>query len=215
MAFDAGNDILCFAEHVKQGIEKIVNNATPKQIEDSFQRIWKLKEKAFENEVPSSHLKPEIDNTLNRKIAENSLTLFKGTNDSIAKFRTTDFCTLTIKRFLKNEPSEEILKSLLETKAEVSEEKDILILLTPPQIKPANNFGFLQEEINFINELIQTKNVVLYLFGNPYMLNHLNVTKALAVVLVYQNFTEFQDLATEHFLGKLEAKGSLPVTIKS
>ena len=215
LAFDAGNDILCFAEHVEQGIEKIVSNATSKQIEDSFQRIWKLKEKAFKNEVPSSHLKPEIDNTLNRKIAENSLTLFKGTNDSIAKFRTTNFCTLTIKRFLKNEPSEEILKSLLETKAEVSEEKDILILLTPPQIKPAGNFGFLQEEINFINELIQTKNVVLYLFGNPYMLNHLNVTKALAVVLAYQNFTEFQDLATEHFLGKLEAKGSLPVTIKS
>ena len=70
-----------------------------------------------------------------------------------------------------------------------------------------------KEEINFINELIQTKNVVLYLFGNPYFLNHLNIENATAVTVVYQTFTEFQDVATEHFLGNLTAKGKLPVHV--
>ena len=71
----------------------------------------------------------------------------------------------------------------------------------------------LNVDIDFINELIQTKNVVLYLFGNPYVLNHLSIEKTTAVVVAYQTFIEFQDVATAHFLGKIKAKGKLPVTI--
>ena len=98
-------------------------------------------------------------------------------------------------------------------KLEVNDENDILILLTPPQVKPANNFGLLKEEIEFINELIQSKNVLIYLFGNPYTLKHLQIKKTTAVVIAYQNFKEFQDVATAHFLGSLKAKGKLPITI--
>ena len=98
-------------------------------------------------------------------------------------------------------------------KSEVLAERDILLLLTPPQVKPTKNFGLLNEEICFINELIETKNVVLYLFGNPYVLNHIDYEQAKAVVVVYQNFKEFQDIATAHFLGNIEAKGKLPVKL--
>ena len=45
LAFDAGNDILCFAEHTKEGIETIINNASLEQIESAFERIWRLKGK--------------------------------------------------------------------------------------------------------------------------------------------------------------------------
>ncbi|MBQ0740613.1 glycoside hydrolase family 3 protein, partial [Aquimarina celericrescens] len=38
-AFDAGNDILCFAEHVEEGILAIEKNGTNAQIEESFSRI--------------------------------------------------------------------------------------------------------------------------------------------------------------------------------
>ena len=141
------------------------------------------------------------------------MTLVKGTDADITSFRATDFCTLTIKRSLEKQESSEILKSLKESKLEIEKEKDILILLTPPQVKPANNFGLLQEEIDFIATLISTKNVVLYIFGNPYVLNLLTIDNAKAVVAAYQTFKEFQDIATDHFLGKLKAKGKLPVSI--
>lgn len=216
LAFDAGNDVLCFAENVPEGIKAILENARVAQIEESFQRVWKLKEKALLSVRAESRTdsKPETDKELNRKLAENSLTLLKGTEADISTFRNTDFCTLTIKRSVLEQVPKDILDSLKEMKSEVEQEKDILILLTPPQVKPANNFGLLQEEIDFINELIQTKNVVLYLFGNPYVLNHLGIDKAKAVVVAYQTFTEFQDAATKHFLGKLKAKGKLPVSIR-
>lgn len=217
LAFDAGNDVLCFAEHVAEGIETILKNASPTQIEESFQRVWKLKEKALlsgSSDAKSLTSKtPETDTVLNRKLAENSLTLLKGTKADIAAFRNKDFCTLTIKRLSIDQGDNEILDSLKEMNSETEQEKDILILLTPPQDKPTNNFGLLEEEIDFINKLIQTKNVVLYLFGNPYVLNHLNIDKARAVVVVYQTFVEFQDVATAHFLGKITAKGILPVTL--
>ncbi len=213
LAFDAGNDALCFAEHIKEGIGYILNNASEEQIEESFERVWKLKEKAMNN-IENNRTRLSNAEELNRKIASASLTLLKGHESDIAGFRNTNYCTLTLKRFDQDQNKSEIKKGLELTKSEVENEKNILLLVTPPQVKPARTFGFIEAEINFINELVQTKNVVLYLFGNPYMMNHINFERTTATVVVYQNFKAFQDIATEHFLGKIPAKGKLPVHIK-
>ncbi len=215
LAFDAGNDVLCFAENVPEGIKSILKYASEKQIEESFERVWNLKEKAFQTVDPKSKtdLNLEFDAKLNRKLAEHSITLFKGTSEYLSEFRSRNFCTLTVKRSGIKTQNKDILASLKASKIEMKKEQDVLILLTPPQVKPASNFGLLQEEIDFINELSQTKNVVLYVFGNPYVLNHFYIDAVKSIVLIYQNFKEFQDVATEHFLGTLIAKGKLPVSI--
>ncbi|MDP5061781.1 MAG: glycoside hydrolase family 3 protein, partial [Maribacter sp.] len=207
-----GNDVLCFAEHIEDGIQHILKNATEIQINKSIERIWQLKEKAILNE--DSTLKLTDPSSLNRKIAENSLTLHHGTAAEITAFKTTNFCTLTIKRFGADQTKQDILDNILEMKKEVEQETEILLLLTPPQVKPTNNFGFFDAEIDFINELIASKNVVLYHFGNPYALKFFNTEKTTATIIAYQNFKEFQDVATEHFLGSIEAKGKLPVALK-
>lgn len=214
LAFDAGNDVLCFTEHVAEGIETIAEKASDEQIEESFERVWKLKEKALQVETVSTRLEFLKASELNRKIAEETLTVWKGSDTDIAEFRNTNYCTLTIKRFRENENLSEIKKSIEQMKSEIKDEKQILLLLTPPQVKPTNNFGFLEEEINFIKETIDKKNVVLYHYGNPYALKFFDLENTLATVIVYQEFKEFQDVATEHFLGQLKAKGKLPVTIK-
>lgn len=211
LAFDAGNDVLCFAEHIEEGIQMIVENATDTQINKSIERIWTLKEKAFRNTSLEQGLTDP--SSLNRKIAEQSLTLQVGTTHEIEAFRKTNHCTITIKRYSNNQSEDEILASIEEMQNEVTDESDVLLLLTPPQIKPTNKFGFLQQEIDFVNQLIQTKKVVLYHFGNPYALKFFNINKTTATVIAYQNFKEFQDVATEHFLGTFEAKGKLPVSL--
>jgi len=225
LAFDAGNDVLCFAEHTVEGIETILKNATSAQIDASLERVWKLKEKAFQNTNANTNSKTNTNSSssskldfiscslLNRKLAEKSLTLFHGMEKDIAKFRETDYCTLTIKRFPGVGETDEILKTLETTKQEVAAEEHVLLLLTPPKVKPANNFGFLDQELDFMNELIATKKVVLYHFGNPFALRAIDTKNTLATIIVYQDFKEFQEVATEHFLGKLEAVGKLPVTL--
>lgn len=211
LAFDAGNDVLCFAEHIEEGIQMILENATVTQINKSIERIWNLKEKAFRNTSLAQGLTDP--SSLNRKIAEQSLTLQVGTAHKIEAFRKTDHCTITIKRYSNNQSEDDIIASIKEMQNEITDESDVLLLLTPPQIKPTNKFGFLQQEIDFVNQLIQTKKVVLYHFGNPYALKFFNINKTTATVIVYQNFKEFQDVATEHFLGTFEAKGKLPVSL--
>jgi beta-N-acetylhexosaminidase len=213
LAFDAGNDVLCFAEHTAEGVEKILNTATEDQIDTSFKRIWKLKEKAFQNTNSNSKLGVASCSALNRKLAEKSLTILHGLETGISEFRNTDYCTLTIKRFSETNEAHEILSALEVTKQEVTDEEHILLLLTPPTVKPVNNFGFLDQELDFINQLIATKKVVLYHFGNPLALRTIHTKETLATVIVYQDFKEFQDVASEHFLGRLEAVGKLPVTV--
>ncbi len=217
LAFDAGNDVLCFAEHTKEGIERILTEANSNQIDESFERVWKLKEKAIKNlKDHNNNSAPNWEaKNLNYAIAEKCLTILKGSDKDIAEFRTTDFCTVTFKRFVENETRIEILASLALLESEVSEENEILLLLTPPNVKPANNFGFLTEEIDFINNLMDEKKVVLYHYGNPYALQHFKFDKSLVTVVVYQDFTEFQEVATAHFLGKTKALGKLPFELKT
>ncbi|UWX56025.1 glycoside hydrolase family 3 protein [Maribacter litopenaei] len=213
LAYNAGNDILCFAEHVKEGIGIIAKNASENQLEETFERVWKLKEKAMGNPYQNKFKELSKSAALNWQIARESITLYHGTEADITEFSSETFCTLTLKRTLENAAHEEILTFLEEAKQEIKEEKNILLLLTPPKVKPANQFGFYQEEIDFINTILEEKNVVIYHFGNPYSLKLFDIKNSLATVLVYQDFTEFQDVATEHFLGKIKANGKLPVSL--
>ncbi|MBU2996483.1 glycoside hydrolase family 3 protein [Cellulophaga baltica] len=222
LAFDAGNDILCFAENITEGAKKILENASEAQIEKSFKRIWKLKEKAFKatNELTNF----ENSDTLNTKIAKESLTLYHG---NLFDFKDNTFIGLEISQnqtstfFNKIETAIPFDKfstksnSIDKLKSKFEDHENILIALFPPKTKPTNLFDISKEEINFINELILTKNVVLYLFGNPYVLNHIKADKTTATIIAYQNFKVFQENATNHFLEKCNAPGKIPVTIKA
>jgi len=42
-AFHAGNDILCFSDHVKEGIEKIAQNTSDSEIDVVFEKVMGLK----------------------------------------------------------------------------------------------------------------------------------------------------------------------------
>lgn len=223
LAFDAGNDVLCFAEHIKEGIEAIYKNASDQQIATSFERLWKLKEKAFSLENPSLNAPLSDPNVLNKKIAQESLTIFKG---EWARFFKNDFIGIQISSTeTKSTFFEEIQinkpfqffkttqSSLLEIQNKIITEEYILLALYPPKAKPANYFDIPKQEIDFINDLVTTKKVVLYLFGNPYVLNHIDTKNAKAIIIAYQNFEVFQEVAAAHFMGKIVAKGKIPVSM--
>ncbi len=215
LAFDAGNDMLCFAEHIEEGIETILKRATEHQVEESFERIWKLKEK-----VKSSKKSKDSALTdplpLNQKIAQGSLTLFKGDKSQISEFFVSDFIGLSISRRPDNPFFDEIrahkaFESVVPSEVMAYKNKNVLLSLFPPEVKPNHDFGISEEEFELINNLLRYKNVVLYLFGNPYLLNKLDWKSASSVVLAYQDFRTFQETAAAHFIGQYEAQGQLSV----
>ena len=84
-----------------------------------------------------------------------------------------------------------------------------------PKAKPLNRFEIDDAVFNALEKLLATKKCLIYVFGNPYALPLIpNLSKALRVIEVYQDFKEFQILAAHQFLSDSEYYGQLPVQIE-
>lgn len=225
-AFTAGMDVLCFSEHPEEGIENILNDASESRIEESFQRIWMLKENTFlRNDFSESdEIKDATD--LNKIIASNTLTELYNNPKGAKEFRNSSFINLSFAPNKSNHFSKkleedfqqntwELSTQLEEIKQELEKHQNVVLALFPPSVKPKNHFGFDAEILNFIQKLSVEKNVLLYLFGNPYVLDILDLQSGSNVVLAYQDFKEFQEEAVRHFKGESKALGKLPITLKT
>ncbi|MEY8021119.1 glycoside hydrolase family 3 protein [Muriicola sp. SD30] len=223
-AFNAGTDVLCFAENVREGIEQISSRATENQIEESFKKVWELKEKGINSKIPaadrlSSPLK------LNKKLARKCLTVFRGAEKEIQLFRKHGYDTITLGLNKKSLFLEEIglgggrplvidkSKSFRQLQQEIGSQKQLLIAVYPPKAKPQEAFGIDRIELEILIALLKNYDTVLYLFGNPYFLRLLPIEAIKAVVIAYQNLDGFESVAADHFLGNFTATGTLPVEL--
>ncbi|TDE04259.1 glycoside hydrolase family 3 protein [Flavobacterium sandaracinum] len=238
-AFNAGNDVLCFAENIPEGIQEILKNASIERIEESFNRIWKCKQKVGIIDGNLNLLKHsesdfdfETTSKLNLKIAQNSLTKIKDSTNSKSVFEANKSNTLAKISLYKNTdntffkslaadlPSAEFSYEnggesvLIELEKELNKFDTILISLFVPKAKPLSNFGIEDAVLQFLSHLFTTKKCVLYVFGNPYVLQVIpNLNQAQGIVQVYQDFSEFQEAAANQLLENSESKGTLPVTV--
>ena len=238
-AFNAGNDVLCFAENVPEGIQEILKNATSERIEASFNRIWKCKKKV--GILDGNQVLPDVENTpfdfeitskLNYKIAQNCITKIKDNHNTVTVFdakNREDFAKLSIykstdtvffEKLSHALPSPEFsyigggTPTLLELERSLSRFDTLVISLFVPKAKPLNNFDIEEAVLQFLGNLFITKKCILYVFGNPYVLQIIpNFKQTLGIVQVYQDFTEFQLAAATQLLDDKKCKGTLPVTI--
>jgi hypothetical protein len=150
---------------------------------------------------------------LNRKIAESCLTKVK--SDSIpfriqeAKQNKTlaqlsiyndGFASKTM-RSLDAPLFSIVAESSIDCKESISQYDTLLISLFVPKAKPLNQFDIEPEVLEYLGELLSTKNCVLYVFGNPYALQVLpNLALAKEIVLAYQDFEVFQEVAAQQFM---------------
>lgn len=234
-AFNAGNDVLCFAENVAEGIQEILKNAKPERIEASFDRLWKLKQKAgilSENTAPHGSFDFEATSVLNRKIADNCITKIKDNNNSVTVFDAKNRDQLAKLSLYKNKgnvffktlstslPSPEFAiemgnnLEIYELEKNMVNFDTVIISLFVPKAKPLNNFDIEDSILEFLGNLFAAKKCVLYVFGNPYALQLIpNLEQTLGIVQVYQDFTEFQESAANQLLENTECKGTLPVIV--
>ena len=77
--------------------------------------------------------------------------------------------------------------------------------------RPANNFGINQASIYLINQLQQQPNSVSLFFGNPYAIKF--ACNAQNLIACYEDDDIIQNISADIIEGKLEAKGTLPVTV--
>jgi len=77
--------------------------------------------------------------------------------------------------------------------------------------RPANNFGLSAPAIRFMNDLQQAMPSITFVFGNPYAIK--NACNAPNIVACYEDDKATQLAAADVLMGKLPAKGKLPVTV--
>ncbi len=219
-AFTAGMDVLCFSEHVEEGIAEILANAPEERIQESFDRLWALKRKVFSEAPDPKRPTGDINSTLNHQIAKQCITELYGDPMVAEQMKSSDFLNVPISSGKNNRFSEQISSHFgskvidLDT-ALNSNNQNVLLSIFPPAVKPKGLFGFDEKTLATIHKLVEEKNVLMYLFGNPYVLDILKMKPSSNVVLVYQDFPEFQEVAFENFLGKIEAKGNLSIQLKT
>ena len=184
-----------------------------------------MKEKALSQKRRGVH-KFINSRELNQRLAQECLTLVLGSDAYLKAFRDRAFIGINITNNDDNQFFNIINKNCSfkyytyakntaeEIKNQLEQIENVLLALFPPKIKPLNNFEISDAELSFINQLIRQKNVILYLFGNPYVMNLIELEKAKGVVVAYQDFEVFQENAAQHFIGEIDARGKLPVTIK-
>ena len=234
-AFNSGNDILCFAENVAEGIQAILDNATTERIEESFARIWKYKEKAGilndNNQFPdetNATLDFTISTNLNRKIAKNCLTKLKSDtisfriqqavqNKSVAQLSIyNDSFATKVAHSLQAPIFSITAESPIEFKETLNKYDTLLISLFVPKAKPLNHFEIETNVLQYLGELLATKKCVLYVFGNPYALQVIpNLAFAKEIVMAYQDFDVFQEVAAQQLIHNSVCKGHLPIKIKN
>lgn len=76
---------------------------------------------------------------------------------------------------------------------------------------PANNFGIAKPAIDLVQQLQQSTKSVTFVFGNPYAIK--NFCNAKNLIACYEDDSITQNSAADILLGKVTAKGKLPVTV--
>jgi beta-glucosidase-like glycosyl hydrolase len=208
-AFHAGNDILCFSDHVKEGIALICEKATEEEIDLAFEKIQDLKQKLgvfdFQSlEVPVFDW--ESHSAFQTKLAEKYISTLHGSIDSDEFKALAESGKLAHRVFLARETTV-FEKKLYEkfgqdlTTIPLDQAEKVLISVFVPSHKPMNQFGMVEATLAEIHQLAKTKKCILFHFGNPLALKHLGQLKDFeAVICGYQGFEEVQEVVVDKIL---------------
>jgi beta-glucosidase-like glycosyl hydrolase len=194
-AFHAGNDILCFSDYVKEGIEKIAKNASDSEIDVVFEKIMDLKKRlgVLESkpiEVPSFDWESHAE--LQQSLAENYVSVISGEVNPVALQAMAKAGKLGYHEFFTSSPSH--FSRLVDLSfSPIKEAEKVILAVFVPSHKPLNQFGMDPEILAQIHQLAKTKACILVHFGNPLALKHLGeLADFEAVVCAYQGFVETQ-----------------------
>lgn len=203
-AFHAGNDILCFSDHVREGIALIAKKATDYEIDTAYNKIQDLKKKlgVFNYqpfEVPDFDWEGHA--TFQTELAKKYITTLSGSIDTteLKEFAKSEKLahrvffsgTKTVFEKMLNEKLEQDLGSISIENAE-----KVLISVFVPSHKPLNQFGMNESILEEIHQLAKAKRCILFHFGNPLAIKHVGQLEDFeAVVCGYQGFEEVQKIA--------------------
>ena len=230
-AFKAGNDIMLFSQDVPNG-KALIKSALEKgeisenRLAESVKKILKTKYLlGLQNlkSINSENINEDLNNAshaeLSEKLYSNAITLLKDEKNLLPLSCSETYYYLPLEEapfqtFVENLNLGTTAKVISKTEiAQIPENSTVIVGFHKDNSTAYKSYKISQESKDILAELSKKQNVILDVFGSPYALKDVNISKISSVLVSYENNDLSMKASAKALLGKTKTSGKLPVIV--
>ena len=230
-AFKAGNDIMLFSQDVPNG-KTLIKSALEKgeisenRLAESVKKILKTKYLlGLQNlkSINSENINEDLNNAshaeLSEKLYSNAITLLKDEKNLLPLSCSETYYYLPLEEapfqtFVENLNLGTTAKVISKTEiAQIPENSTVIVGFHKDNSTAYKPYKISQESKDILAELSKKQNVILDVFGSPYALKDVNISKISSVLVSYENNDLSMKASAKALLGKTKISGKLPVIV--
>ena len=230
-AFKAGNDIMLFSQDVPNGkalikaaIEK--GEISENRLAESVKKILKTKYLlGLQNlkSINSENINEDLNNAshaeLSEKLYSNAITLLKDEKNLLPLSCSETYYYLPLEEapfqnFVENLNLGTTVKLISKNEiAQIPENSTVIVGFHKDNSTAYKSYKISQESKDILAELSKKQNVILDVFGSPYALKDVDISKISTVLVSYENNDLSMKASAKALLGKTKISGKLPVIV--
>ena len=230
-AFKAGNDIMLFSQDVPNG-KSLIKSALEKgeisenRLAESVKKILKTKYLlGLQNlkSINSENINEDLNNAshaeLSEKLYANAITLLKDEKNLLPLSCSETYYYLPLEEapfqtFVENLNLGTTVKLISKNEiAQIPENSTVIVGFHKDNSTAYKSYKISQESKDILAELSKKQNVILDVFGSPYALKDVDISKISTVLVSYENNDLSMKASAKAVLGKTKISGKLPVIV--
>ena len=230
-AFKAGNDIMLFSQDVPNG-KALIKSALEKgeisenRLAESVKKILKTKYllglqnlKSLNPENINEDLNNASHAELSEKLYSNAITLLKDEKNLLPLSCSETYYYLPLEEapfqtFVENLNLGTTIKVISKTEiAQIPENSTVIVGFHKDNSTAYKSYKISQESKDILAELSKKQNIIVDVFGSPYALKDVDISKISTVLVSYENNDLSMKASAKAVLGKTKISGKLPVIV--
>ena len=230
-AFKAGNDIMLFSQDVPNGKALIksaleIGEISENRLAESVKKILKTKYLlGLQNlkSINSENINEDLNNAshaeLSEKLYSNAITLLKDEKNLLPLSCSETYYYLPLEEapfqnFVENLNLGTTVKLISKNEiAQIPENSTVIVGFHKDNSTAYKSYKISQESKDILAELSKKQNVILDVFGSPYALKDVDISKISTVLVSYENNDLSMKASAKALLGKTKISGKLPVIV--
>lgn len=231
LAFKAGNDIMLFSQDVQTG-KKLIQQAIEKgeipqsRVEESVKKILLTKYFLGLNQytpVSPENIKYDLNNdshkTIVQKVYSNALTLLKDDKKLLPLNCKSTYYYVPLEEAPYQTFGENLnlgATVIVKKASEISsipKNSTVIVGFHKDNSTAYKPYKISEESKRILANLSQNQNVILDVFGSPYALKDVDISKISTVLISYENNDDAMTATAKALFGKSNISGRLPVFV--
>lgn len=233
MAFEAGNDIMLFSQGVSEGkrlIQKAMDEGKihHKRLEESVKKIlltkYYLGLSNYQDRNPTNineYLNTPEHKVLGQKLYAHALTLLKDEHKLLPLNPEETYYYIPLEEapyetfFTQLNTGTKVLLKKAEEIGTIPAGSKVIVGFHKDNSTAYKPYKISAESKNILSQLTKKHTVILDIFGSPYALKDIDITKISTVLVSYENNEDSMTATANALNGKTPISGRLPVIVNS